>query len=330
MGKQLPLDDLSHILQQVKIPLNKLKNARIFITGGTGFIGTWLVESLLFANTQLQLNLHLTVLTRVKRTHPVINFYTGDVRDFIFPAQKFTHIIHAGTPSSPLTHHGHPEHTYDIIVNGMKRVLEFSKVCGASELLFLSSGAVYGKHTAPVHENAPLHPDKNSDYAQGKYAAEKICLDYSKKLNIKIARCFAFVGPYLPLDQHYAIGNFIRDALTSKKIIVKNSAPVYRSYLYAADMIIWLLHILINGVANRPYNVGSGDAISIVDLAKKIAVLTDSEVILPSNFDKTKTADFYVPRVDRALHELGLRQSYTLDEAILKTILWNQILSRGA
>lgn len=323
MKKTLPFDDLVRIITLAKSPLEQLKNARIFITGGTGFIGTWLVESLLFANDQLQLNLHLTVLTRSERKHHAIDFYAGDVRDFIFPAKQFTHIIHAGTPSSALTHQGHPEQVYDIIVSGMKRILEFSTHCGAEELLFLSSGAVYGKHAAPIDETASLNPNKDSDYAQGKYIAEKMCADFGGNAAIKIARCFAFVGPHLPLDQHYAIGNFIRDALEGKKITVKNPAPVYRSYQYAADMVIWLLYILVNGVANRPYNVGSPDAISIIDLAKKIAGLTHTEIMLPDNVDDSKPVDYYVPCVDRALSELGLRQSYTLDEGILKTIRWN-------
>ncbi|OGT41148.1 MAG: hypothetical protein A3F13_07870 [Gammaproteobacteria bacterium RIFCSPHIGHO2_12_FULL_40_19] len=322
MRKPLPSNDLTNIIKLAKVPLKKLKNARIFITGGTGFIGTWLIESLLFANRQLKLNLHLTVLSRYKHTHPDIKFYQGDVRDFIFPSEQFTHIIHAGTPSSALTHHGHPEQVYDIIVNGMKRILEFSSTCGAKELLFLSSGAVYGKHSTPVDETTLLNPDKNSDYALGKFDAEKMCMDYAGNTAIKIARCFAFVGPHLPLDQHYAIGNFILDASTGKKITVKNPAPVYRSYQYAADMVIWLLHILVNGAAKHPYNVGSGDAISIIDLAKKVAKLTGSAVVLPNNMGHTMPADFYVPCVKRALRELGLQQTYVLDQAVLKTLEW--------
>lgn len=342
MTKALPPEDLAHIATYAKPALKTLENARIFITGGTGFFGVWLLESLVYANKFLNLNIKITVLTRdaplfLKRIPHLsgekeIVFYNGDVRDFIFPTEKFTHIIHAATPASAKLNVENPVEMLNVLLQGTQHVLDFAKTCDANNILFISSGAVYGRQPPEIThitEDCVGFPDLNqptSAYAIGKKTAEYMVwlYNYQYQLNIKIARCFAFVGPHLPLDTHFAIGNFIRDALNGKKIEVAGDGTPYRSYQYAADLIVWLLHILCFGKKNVPYNVGSDEAITIKNLAEKVAQFSSSTVNILKDADQSVLPERYIPSIERAKKELNLQNNILLTEAIERTVRWHQ------
>jgi nucleoside-diphosphate-sugar epimerase len=307
----VPTDDLEYIAQHTSGVWQHFKNARVFISGGTGFIGTWLVQTLLWANATYQLNLKLVVLSRQSLAdYNVVHYYRGDVADFAFPAGDFSHVIHAATTACAKLNTNYPEQMLDTIINGTKRILEFAEVAKVNNILFLSSGAVYSQ--------------QRSAYALGKNIAEHLCR--ASQLNIKIARLFAFVGPYLPLDKHYAIGNFIRDGLHGKPINVASDGSAYRSYLYAADLMVWLFNIFCCGKNLYPYNVGSEQAISIHELADVVAAQfkPTPKVVIQHARDHTKTPDRYVPDVMQVRNEFGLQSQINLVDAINKTIFWHQ------
>lgn len=239
----------------------QLRGGRIFVTGATGFFGIWLLETFAHANASLNLGASLIGLSRdpeafcAKVPHLAgeksITLYRGDVRDFEFPEGPFSHVIHAGTTSSaPVP----SAEMLDTIIQGTRHTLDFATAVGAKRFLFVSSGAVYGKqppemnHIPETYNGAPDPMDPNSAYGEGKRVGELLCatVHREKGLETNIARCFAFVGPGLPLDAHFAIGNFIRDAMKGEPIRVNDGAP-YRSYLYAADLAIWLWTILFKG-----------------------------------------------------------------------------------
>jgi len=170
----------------------------------------------------------------------------------------------------------------------------------------------------------PLQPD--SAYSEGKRAAETLCVAATQPhgLQAKIARCFAFVGPHLPLDAHFAIGNFIRDALQGVTIEVNGDGTPRRSYLYAADLMVWLWTILFRAPALRPYNVGSANDLSIAGVAAAVNAALGSHCAirvhgLPVSGNPRSR---YVPSVKRAEDELGLRERVDLSTAIAKTAHW--------
>jgi dTDP-glucose 4,6-dehydratase len=327
-----------------------LRGASIFITGGTGFFGIWLLEFLLAANRTLALNCRVTALSRnpgqfvAKAPHlandPALSFISGDVRSFEFPSGHVTHVIHAATESSTTLNADDPQTMYDVCVEGTRRALALAREKQASHFLLTSSGAVYGRQPPEVThipEDFPFSPDQpgiRNAYAEGKRAAEELCLAASRpdadggSVHATIARCFAFVGPHLPLDIHFAIGNFIRDALAGGPIRIGGDSTPYRSYLYAADLVEWLLVILLNGQAGRPYNVGSEMAVSIRELADRVAAVSAAErpergrpdVLVAKQPQPGVPAERYVPDCVRGRTELGLIPATSLDTAILRTM----------
>ena len=335
----LPKEDLQHVLDHTHELWGDLRGQRIFITGGTGFFGCWLLETFAFANDQLGLNARALVLTRdIEKfnakaphlaAHPAIKLMHGDVRTFDFPGVQCSHVIHAATTSSAIIE---PLEMLDIIIGGTRRVLDFALHCGAKKFLLTSSGAVYGKqppdltHIPETYNGAPDPTDLNSAYGEGKRVAELLCSTYAKQHGIeaKIARCFAFVGPHLPLDAHFAIGNFIRDAMQGGPIIVQGDGTAVRSYLYAADLAIWLWTILFRGAPQRIWNVGSRNALSVAQLAGEVVrVLALQPHSIRIEEQTCSTARIrYVPDTTRAEKELALCQTINLDGAISKTAQW--------
>lgn len=336
---QNPLaSDLDLILDRTRDLWEEARGERIFITGGTGFFGSWFLESFCWVNRRLSLGATAVVLTRnavafgAKAPHlaqdPAVRFHPGDVRSFDYPDGSFPLIVHAATTSSAQVD---PLLMLDTIIQGTRRTLDFARERGGRKFLLTSSGAVYGPqppemtHIPETFLGGPDTMNPGSAYGEGKRVAELLCAVYHQLygLDVKIARCFAFAGPYLPLDAHFAIGNFIRDALEGGPITVNGDGTPYRSYLYAADLMIWLWTILFAGAACRPYNVGSEDDRDIKTIAGTVArsINPSAEIKimkLPSNSPPLR----YVPATARAQAELGLRTHTTLESAIAR---WVQV-----
>ena len=332
--------DLDEVLAHTGDLWERLRGARVFMTGGTGFVGCWLLETLLWANDRRELGASAVVLTRNARaftskaphlaSHPAVTLHDGDVRTFDFPAGAFSHVVHAGNTSSAPEP---PDVLFDTIVAGTGRVLKFARECGARRFLLTSSGAVYGPlpadmtHVAEDYAGAPDTTRPANAYAEGKRAAETLCaVQAGPGLQPTIARCFAFVGPYLPLDAHFAVGNFLRDVLASAPIRVTGDGTPYRSYLYASDLAAWLWTILLRGELLRPYNVGSDDGLTIQALAEMVARLSSPAlaVTLGKPSGASNRPSRYVPCTSRAREELGLQNTVPLQEGLARTLAWHR------
>ena len=337
---KLPASDLDHVLTHTQGLWEPLRGGRLFLTGGTGFFGVWLLESFAHVNDRLGLGARAVVLSREPEKFAAaaphlagradLRFWRGDVRNFAFPEEPCTHLIHAGTTSgAPVP----PREMFDTVVEGTRRVLAFAAARGARRLLFVSSGAVYGPQPPGLalvpehHAGGPDPLDPGSAYAEGKRAAEFLCTLAGREhgIEVAVARCFAFVGPGLPLGAHFAVGNFIRDALAGGPIRVGGDGTPLRSYLYAADLAIWLWTVLLRGASGRAYNVGSSEAVSIAQVAETVRAALD--VTAPVRIAQARPpvgqpASRYVPDVARARQELGLQPLVDLAESIRRTARW--------
>jgi nucleoside-diphosphate-sugar epimerase len=335
--------DLDSILERTAELWPEFRGERLFVTGGTGFFGTWLLESFAWANDRLNLDAQAVVLTRNAAAfrekaphlaeHPAIRFHAGDMRNFQFPSGGFSHVIHAATESASGLNEQDPLAMLDAIVSGTRRVLDFAATSGARKFLLASSGAVYGQqppamtHIPETYPGAPDTMNPRSAYGEGKRVAELLCAIYHRThgLETKIARGFAFVGPHLPLDKHFAIGNFIRDQLGGGPIRISGDGTPFRSYLYTADLMVWLWTILVKGTSCRPYNVGSEAALSIGETASAVAQALDpsTEIEIACKPKPGIPAARYVPSTARAWLELGLQETAAVDDAIRRTATWN-------
>lgn len=339
--KRLPIEDLEHIYKYTQDIWESFRGKSIFVTGGTGFFGKWLLESFIYVNEKLALNAKITTLTRNPEAflieYPFYNEYTnavqfvkGDILNYDFNLdEKFQFIIHAATAASESLNKSNPLLMMDTITTGTRNVLDFAIRQPLDGFLFVSSGAIYGKqpwNQTHINENDSFKiniNNSNSAYAEGKRIAELYCSTYYEKYNlpIKIARCFAFVGPYLPLDTHFAIGNFINNTIKIEDIIIKGDGSTIRSYMYASDLMVWLWKILLKGEINQPYNVGSDEAISIKQLAEKISSISKNKVvvkILGSPVQK-QHIDIYCPSITKA-NTINAQIKIKLTESIEKTI----------
>jgi nucleoside-diphosphate-sugar epimerase len=334
--------DLDVILVQTESIWLDLQNAHLFITGGTGFIGCWLLEALRHADMQMALGLRVSVLTRNlaafhnKAPHlvnyPAFEFVSGDVTCFPTPEGHFTHIIHAATDASADLNENNPLLMFGTIIQGAQRVLDMAVEKQIPRILFLSSGAVYGQQPwemERVSENwlgGPSSIDPRNTYAEAKRASEMLCAIYGKQRGVHttIARIFSLLGPYLTLNAHFASGNFIRNAIDGRSVIVNGDGLPCRSYLYASDLVVWLLHLLIRGESGRPYNVGSEQAVSIRQLAEHVATeIGTGDVDVRGTNDTGWNPGRYVPDTQRIRNELGMVETVSLNQAIRRTAYWN-------
>ncbi len=342
--KRIPLEDLEYIFQNTKDIWEPLRGKSIFLTGGTGFFGKWLLESFIYVNKKLDLNAKIISLSRNPelfiQEYPFYNAHTnsvkfvkGDILTFDFKIdEEVQFIIHAATAASDSLNKYNPLLMMDTITLGTRNVLDFALTQPIKGFLFVSSGAVYGKQpfdVSNIQETDSFKIDinnSNAAYSEGKRIAELYCSTYFEKNNlpVKIARCFAFVGPYLPLDTHFAIGNFINNVIKNEDIVIMGDGSTTRSYMYASDLSIAIWKILLIGNNNKPYNVGVDKAYSLKEIASILKKNHGNEVQI-LNMNKDLSKNIYVPNIDTLINELKIKQFVQIEEAIQKTINFNTI-----
>lgn len=335
----LPAEDLRAIEKSLGEISEKLRNKRIFLTGATGFIGKSLLETLLWLNKSKNLNLKILSISRNPPIffesyphflqHSEFNLYAGDVRDDFSDLEmgSIDLTIHAATD---VVQKIHPFDLMKTCIDGTANVINFSKIRGCQKFLLLSSGAVYGKQPFGIESLSESYiggvdlASPKSAYSLGKQASEWMLQQFKDDgMEIKVARCFAFVGPYLQLDQHFAIGNFIKSALLGKDIDIFGDGTPLRTYLYSSDLCHQLLRILLVAKSGSVLNVGGAELVSIGNLANIVCEELNPTIKINIHQRPVGLQEKYVPDLTKIRTELNVEQSVDLRLAIKKTANWN-------
>lgn len=345
MSRPLPVDDLDLVLSHTAGFWSRFQGNRIFITGGTGFIGSWLIQTMQRANDTLNCRMQLIALSRdpqrAQASCPCmfarkdIQLVRGDIASFTLPDGPLDLCIHAATDVADPSKTGTPLQTFNSIVNGTLRVLDLALTRGVSRFLLASSGAIYGTqppdllHVPEDYMGAPdcLQPD--FAYGNAKRSAEWLTNAYASNtsgMETVIARIFALIGPGIALNGPFAAGNFLRDVLDSRPIVIGGDGRPIRTYLYMADLCVWLLRILESGQSGQAYNVGSEHPVSIFELAEQFvqASATACPVDVRQPSDSASLPPRYVPDTSKARHLLQVQEITPLQQALKKTIQWSR------
>ena len=288
--------------------MKKFEKIKIFITGGTGFLGSSLIKYLL---QNMNYNFEITALTRNKsKAQKIINlrdlkikWIEDDILDLKPITTNYDIFFHLACPSATETFNGmDPVIKFKTIVNGTQNALEFAVKSKIKKFIFTSSGAVYGdyskdyKHVPENYMSVLDYTNPNNALGISKKTAEFLCLNYSLKHNLEICifRCFSFIGKNLPLNLHYAIGNFISQALENNKIILNGPKNTFRSYLNVSDFCEWIAKATLSQNKKNIYNLGSEKPISMINLAKIIADKFDKKIEIDSLNKKEAVGNLYL------------------------------------
>ena len=305
----------------------------LLVIGGSGFFGKSILDA--FGRGLLkQWNINKVIAisrnaSRLKNTNPELINENVELLDIDITSTNTLpfadYVIHAAASTDAARYLNHNEEEKKNIIRGTlnycQLAAEFHK---DSKIVFCSSGAVYGYQPEQVKhltEDMTFGDIENLDEVKKSYAYAKRDAEFAIQklgqagLNVSIARCFSFVGRYLPKDQHFAIGNFIADGIAGRNIEVKASKKVYRSYMYADDLIVWLMTLANTSNPQCPiYNVGSDKEVEIRDLANIVSDIFNVDVTCAVN--TSISVDRYTPSTQKAKKTLNLKESYDLRRAI--------------
>jgi dTDP-glucose 4,6-dehydratase len=323
----------------------KVEGTRLYLSGATGFFGMNILSLLSYMHRR-GARFRVTALSRSPgrffRQQPWVqqlswlDWQTGNVLDPWPGDGAYDHLLHAATDTTPESQRD-SLNLFDQIMQGTRRALEFAADHGVRNLLLCGSGAQYGaipgEFASGVPESAliacdPIKP--SSTYGEGKRASELLATLHAEKhgFNVVAARCFAFVGPGLRLDGHFAIGNFIRDALNGSAIRLAANGAAMRSYLYGADLAVWLLRLLFEAKGVDAVNVGSDRGVSIIDLATRVRdVVNPTAMVVAGTVETSGERRWYVPGIAKA-RSMGFDAWTDLGRSIARTADWHR--GRGA
>lgn len=336
----VPENDLGEIIDYADESLRSLDGAKILILGGTGFVGKWLLSTLDFAKRALNVRCELHVVTRFSQKAKEelgfsdIELIEHDLSRSVLKLPNADYYIHAATPSVPSRGSGNPRQVANATLNGTLSIFgAVSESKNTKGILYLSSGAVYGQQSADQY----LQPEKSvkwpnstlNSYGCTKLLSEIMFSQVQLETGVPISapRLFAFFGPHISLNDHFAIGNFLRDARAGGPIRILGNPKTIRSFMYPTDLVINLLQLLVFP-ENRPINIGSAVPRTLLTVAEEMSSMFGELPIelLGSNLQASR----YAPETEWIHSGKGHKPRVEFREGLLRWNSWLNQVSRSS
>jgi len=338
-------NDILEIVR-INLPWHKLKNKKILVTGGGGFLGSYMVKSLLALNDIYNINLSVFCVSRSiesieyrlkdYKNNKYLKLIVKDiakVRGLELP--KVDYIIHAASQASPRFYGTDPVGTLTANTLGTINLLESAIPFKLEKILFFSSGEVYGNtenNNPSIKESdyGYLDPLKiRSCYGESKRMGENICVAYSHqyKINCSIVRPFHTYGPGLNLNDGRVFADFVSDVVNKKDISINSDGLSTRCFCYISEATKAFLTVLLKGSNREAYNIGNPNCeISIKNLAlilkesypervKKINILEKSS----NNLYIASEVQRLYPSIEK-IAKLGWQPNISIENGFKRTV----------
>jgi UDP-glucuronate decarboxylase len=350
--------DLAYICHNLADEFSAMSGKNLLITGGAGFLGYYLVQSVLHWNSSVEpkTKIHVTVYDNYVRgvpgwlmhlqgneqltlvRHDVIQPLPSDMGDFQF-------IVHAAGIASPIYYRRYPIETMDANINGLRALLEYarrqkSKACPVEGFLYFSSSEIYGD---PSPENIPT-PETyrgfvsctgpRACYDESKRYGETLCVNFAQQydLPVRCARPFNNYGPGLKITDRRVLPDFARDVLSGRDIVLLSDGSPTRTFCYSADAIVGYYKVLVKGRNGEAYNIGAEKPeISMAQLAGKVVDISrelfgyQGRVLRKASTEKdylTDNPNRRCPMITKARTEVGYDPTILVDEGLRRSLVW--------
>jgi nucleoside-diphosphate-sugar epimerase len=333
--------DLAYITSTLREEFEKLRDEKLLIVGGAGFLGYYLVQSAVKAG------INVTVYDNFMRGIPDwllglegVEVVKHDITEPLPADADFTYLIHAGSIASPTFYRNYPIETMDANVNGLRNLLEYSKANPVRGFLFYSSSEIYGDPD-PAHIPTPEDyrgyvscTGPRACYDEAKRYGETLCVNFARvhQVPVKVARPFNNYGPGLKISDRRVIPDFVRDVLSGRDIVMLSDGSPMRTFCYVADAVIGYYKVLVNGRPGEAYNIGvETPEISMAQLAERIVTLGrdlfgyTGRVVRQASADDLYLVDNpnrRCPVITKARTEVGYAPTVSLDEGLRRSMLW--------
>ena len=329
--------DIDTLVKNTQSLITHFKGKKILLTGGNGFLGTYLIEIFSKYNENLKKKINVTVLDKTyKKNHSLneINFVKKDVSEPFYFKKNFDFVIHAAGIASPFYYRKKPIETIEVTIQGIKNCLRIAKKCKA-KLIYFSTSEIYGnpeKFSVPTNENyngnvSSIGP--RACYDESKRLGETFCYIYNSyyKVHTNIIRPFNVYGPGMKQNDYRIFPNFISNILNKKQLKIYGSGNQTRTYCYVTDAIEGFLRVMALGKSGAVYNIGNNkpeiSVKGIVKILKKISnnKINSKVVDYPKSYPDDEPLR-RCPDISKAKKDLNFSPKIDLETGLNKYLVW--------